>query len=125
MTWWQALDAIMKQVQPPHAYRYDSLSSRRKLLDSLGFVDIDGQYVRLPINSDNTAVPPWPLNEWERRLGRYYGDTLADANCDALDALSAAAFTRYGTDLPEPWEKFKWAVRDEMMKQEVHVYHLL
>ena len=95
------------------------------LLEKLGFVDVEGNIIMLAINSDNAAFAQWPVGRGERVLGRYYGDTIADAECDALDALSAAAFSRYGAELPEPWERYKWAVREEMMKEEVHVYNLL
>ncbi|KAL9126333.1 MAG: hypothetical protein Q9217_004598 [Psora testacea] len=114
MTWWRTLDAIMKRAQPPHAHDYESLSSKIGLLESLGFVDIEGNIIMLP------ASARWPPSREERVLGHYYGDTIADGDCDALDALSAAAFTRYGADLPEPWERYKWAVRDEMMREDVH-----
>ncbi|KAL9103606.1 MAG: hypothetical protein Q9163_001370 [Psora crenata] len=125
MTWWRTLYAVMRQAQPPHAHDYESLASKLHLLESLGFVDIEGNIIMLPINSDNTAFAQWPSGRGERVLGRYYGDTIADADGEALDALSAAAFTRYGATLPKPWAEYKWAVRAEMMKEEVHVYNLL
>ena len=125
MRWWSNIDRATKQNQRPISYQYGSgpnpVSSRARLLEELGAVDIREETVKVPLSTKWSTGTRSGLKYF---LSRWYGTELTD-DCQGLDALSAAAFSRYGAEFPQPWERQKWVIRDAILNLETEVYNVL
>lgn len=107
-TWTKSvLDATAKASRPL-AYNTDT----RKHLQQQGFVDIEEQIIKVPLN-------PWPLDPHMKDIGRWYNLAFAQG----LEALSLGPLMRI-----EGWKRSKVDRLIEDVKRDIyakrfHVYH--
>ncbi len=93
--WFNYLEDATTRAHRSIVYGHDA----RLLLAAQGFVDIEEEVIRLPVN-------PWPSDPHQKEIGRWYNLGLTEG----LEATSLGPFTRC----------FNWPVRDvKMMVEEV------
>jgi hypothetical protein len=91
----------------PLAYNPDI----RNQLQRTGFVDINEQVIRVPMN-------PWPTDPHQREIGRWYNLGL----CQNLEAMSLGPLTRIQNWSKEDVEKLIADVKREICSRKFQVY---
>lgn len=106
-TWTRLLLEATAHAYRPLAYNTET----RSMLERAGFVDIEEQVIRIPLN-------PWPKDPFEKDIGRWYNLGLTQG----LQALTLAPLTRMLNWTPEEVERLLVDVKREVCNKKYHVY---
>jgi hypothetical protein len=91
------------------AYRHDT----KDLLRNAGFIDIEEQIIRAPLNG-------WPNDPHQKQIGKWYHLGLSEG----LEALSLAPFTRlFDWDAEQHVQPLLKEVAKEISKSKIHAYN--
>jgi hypothetical protein len=91
------------------AYKHDT----KDLLRNAGFIDIDEQIIRAPLNG-------WPNDPHQKQIGKWYHLGLSEG----LEALSLAPFTRiFGWEAEDHIKPLLREVSREISKSKIHAYN--
>ncbi len=100
------LDATARAYRPL-AYNTET----RAILERQGFVDIQEQVIRVPVN-------PWSKDPQEKDVGRWYNLGLTQG----LQALTLAPLTRMTQWTPADVERLTADVKREVCSKKFHIY---
>ncbi|KAE9989705.1 hypothetical protein EG327_002386 [Venturia inaequalis] len=107
--WYSYLKDATSRFHKPIEYQHTT----RQQLESAGFIDVQEQVIRAPLNS-------WPSDPHQKSIGRWYNLGLTDG----LEALSLGPFTRVNRwnadDHVRPLVK---EVKKEIASQKIHAYN--
>ncbi|KAK2768328.1 hypothetical protein FQN54_000181 [Arachnomyces sp. PD_36] len=108
--WYKDLKEATHGLRKPIAFPKNT----QQMLEEAGFVQIDHQFVGLPLNT-------WPEDEHEKNVGRWYNLALSES----LETLSLAPFYRgRGMDLQEIRRRAA-EVKSLAFNKQIQSYHLL
>ncbi|KAI9682341.1 MAG: Secondary metabolism regulator lae1 [Caeruleum heppii] len=106
--WWQYVAEATQRVNKPLAYN----PWTRHMLRQAGFVDIQEQVIRAPLNS-------WPADQRMRDIGRWYNLGLTEG----LEAFSLAPLTRVNRWHIDDVRRIVKDVKREMCNKRIHAYN--
>jgi len=106
--WFLYLDGATERAHKRLAYP----ENLRELLNNTGFVDIEEEVIRLPLNE-------WPEVEHQKFVGRWYNLGL----CQGLEALTLAPLTRAYEWPLENIRQLLTAVKPQICSRRVRAYN--
>jgi hypothetical protein len=106
--WYEYLDGATQLAEK----RLEYPPNLRELMSNCGFVDIDEEVIRLPLNE-------WPEDEREKFIGRWYNLGL----CQGLEALMLGPLTRAYEWPLENVKQMLMMVKPQICSRRVRAYH--
>ncbi|KZF21952.1 methyltransferase LaeA [Xylona heveae TC161] len=106
--WYDWLDDATQRASRPVAYQRNT----RQMLEMQGFVDIQENVIRIPLNS-------WPASLHEKDIGRWYNLGLTEG----LEALSLGPLTRVYGWPAEDVRRLIVDVKAHMCNKKIHAYN--
>lgn len=92
----------------PLAYNHNT----RQFLERQGFVDIEEEVIRIPLN-------PWPADPHQKDIGRWYNLGV----CQGLEAFTLAPLTRVAGWKKVDVERLLTEVKREICSKKYHAYN--
>ncbi len=108
--WYDWLSDATQRASRPIAYQHNT----RQLLEAQGFVEIEEEIIRLPLNS-------WPTDPRSKEIGRWYNLGMTEG----LEALSLGPFTRVYRWPAEDVRRLVHDVKTQMCSKKIHAYNNL
>jgi hypothetical protein len=107
--WYNYLKEATNRFHKPIEYQHTT----RQMLESAGFIDVQEQVIRAPLNS-------WPSDPHQKQIGRWYNLGLTDG----LEALSLGPFTRVNRwSADEHVRPLVKEVKKEIALNKIHAYN--
>ncbi|KAM3077933.1 Secondary metabolism regulator lae1 [Clarireedia jacksonii] len=107
-SWIEKLYEATRSAYRPLAYN----SETRAMLERQGFVDIQEQVIKIPLN-------PWPSDPAQKDIARWYNLALTQG----LEAMTLAPMSRVFGWPKDDVERLVAAVKREICSRKVHVYN--
>jgi hypothetical protein len=106
--WIEKLYEATRSAYRPLAYNAET----RAMLERQGFVDIQEQVIKIPLN-------PWPNDAAMKDIARWYNLALTQG----LEAMTLAPLTRVFNWTKDDVERLVADVKREICSRKVHVYN--